>query len=477
MHWKRNHAVSFYRILLPPFPSSFVLVPPFLSVRLTQWHVGQRPEFLPTNRGFDYYYGIPFSVDMGDSYWDNNTQTPLPLLENTTIIEQPVNLATLSPRYIAKATAFMQSAAARNAPFFLYMAHNHVHVPMFCSQQFCNTSLRGPYGDNMAELDNEVGQLVDAIQALGADNNTLMIFTSDNGPWLIEGLNGGSAGLLRDGKTTTWEGGVRVPAIARWPGRIAPGRVTAELASTMDVFTTTYEVPEPRDGQRERGTERKRDRESGGREKGKTKLGQERHAPLRVISLLLVVSRLCRLALAGVAPPADRVIDGRDLSKVLFDPAAPSPHDCLFHYKGTSNRAKGQTGLWAVRCGNYKAHFVTNTYLDPIPVVHNPPLIFNIPFDPSETYPLSNSTAEYKAALATIQAAIAIHEATCPECAPNQMALGGNTTFAVCCDPNSKEKYPQFPACTCNPENWNPYNETTIAAHGARLSQYANHAW
>ena len=165
---------------------------------------------------------------------------PLPLLHNTTIIEQPTNLGTLTQRYADYCADFIQRN--KDNKFVLYMAFNHVHTPNFVSKKFCNTSARGRFGDTDSEMDDAIGQIMAALKENGVDNNTLVFFTSDNGPTLFQGVHGGSAGLLFGGKTTTWEGGVREPGLARWPGRIDAGRVSREVVATYDIFPTMLKV-------------------------------------------------------------------------------------------------------------------------------------------------------------------------------------------------------------------------------------------
>jgi arylsulfatase A len=186
-----------------------------------KWHVGSQTQYLPTNRGFDAYYGIPYSHDM----------TPSILLQNTTIIEEPVVLDTLTQRYAQQAVNFIHQAG--NSPFFLYLAHNAPHLPLFCSSGFSGKSNLGMYGDVITEVDWSVGQVLGALQAAGVDQNTLVIFSSDHGPWF-----NGSPGMLRGRKAETWEGGMRVPLIARFPGQIPAGNTVSSLTTIMDILPT-----------------------------------------------------------------------------------------------------------------------------------------------------------------------------------------------------------------------------------------------
>lgn len=193
-----------------------------------KWHVGTGPQFLPTSRGFDQYFGIPYSHD----------QLPSVLLNNTTMVESPVQLETLTARYTERATGFIESN--RQNPFFLYLAQSFPHIPLAASPAFKGTSGLGMYGDVISELDWSVGQVLQSVKASGLDNDTLVIFTSDNGPWYQ-----GSAGRLRGRKGWSYEGGVREPFIARFPGRIPAqrlsktgGRVSDGVATTMDLLPT-----------------------------------------------------------------------------------------------------------------------------------------------------------------------------------------------------------------------------------------------
>jgi len=209
-----------------------------------KWHLGHLPQHLPTTQGFDTYYGIPYSNDMDAvNGWNlkNLLGTPnidnwnVPLMRNEEIIERPANQHTITKRYTEEAVSFIQQN--KDNPFFLYFPQSMVHTPLFASEKFLNTSPRGFYGDVMAEIDWSVGQVIKALEDLNLDKNTLVVFTSDNGPWLMMREDGGSAGLLTDGKGTTWEGGMRVPGIFYMPGTVQPGTI-ADLGSTLDLLPT-----------------------------------------------------------------------------------------------------------------------------------------------------------------------------------------------------------------------------------------------
>jgi arylsulfatase A len=245
----------------------------------------------------------------------------VPLKENDRIVERPAEQHTLTLRYTEHAVQFIHEH--KQKPFFLYFAHTFPHVPLFASARFSGTSPRGPYGDAVAELDWSVGQLMDTLRREGLADNTFVFFTSDNGPWLIQLQQGGSAGLLRDGKGSTWEGGMREPGIAWWPGRIKPAQVCHEMGSTMDLFATC-------------------------------------------------------INLAGGRVPADRPIDGVDMAPLLFG-TGKGNRQIMFYYRGTQ--------FYAVRKGPFKAHYLTRSDFARTPEEkHDPPLLFNLEIDPSERF-------------------------------------------------------------------------------------------
>ncbi len=284
-----------------------------------KWHLGHHKQFLPTNNGFDSYFGIPYSNDM----------RPCPLVKDEETIELPAKQETLTKRYTEQAVQFIREH--KDGPFFLYFPHTFPHIPLFASADFKDTSLRGLYGDVVEELDWSVGRILDTLRELKIEQNTLVFFTSDNGPWLIMRLRGGSAGLLRDGKGSTWEGGMREPTIAWWPGKIEPGSVSTDVASTMDIFAT-----------------------------------------------------VC--SLSGAPLPTDRVMDSYDLSGVLFGKGA-SGRELLFYYRGYN--------LMAVRKGPWKMHLMTQAaYGQKMPEKHDPPLLYHLDHDPSEKFDVSKQTPE-----------------------------------------------------------------------------------
>ncbi|MGI8907037.1 MAG: sulfatase family protein [Candidatus Sumerlaeaceae bacterium] len=198
-----------------------------------KWHLGRPAEFLPTKHGFNSYFGIPYSNDMDRSHAGG---AAVPLLENETIIEQPVNQDTLTQRYTERAIRYIQDN--KNHPFFLYLPHTFPHVPLHASDKFRGKSARGLFGDVVEEIDWSMGEILNTLRALKLDRKTLVIFSSDNGPWLVKGRDAGSAGILRDGKATVYEGGIREPFIAWWPGKLAPGKTVDEPVISTDMFPT-----------------------------------------------------------------------------------------------------------------------------------------------------------------------------------------------------------------------------------------------
>jgi arylsulfatase A len=303
----------------------------YVTACVGKWHLGHLPQFLPTAHGFDSYFGIPYSNDMDRvkeapagraAFWTPKTEYwNVPLLRNTEVVERPADQTTITRRYTEEAVKLIQEH--RETPFFLYFPHTMPHVPLFRSEEFADRSLRGLYGDVIEELDGSVGQVLDALRDTGLAENTLVIFTSDNGPWLTFDQQGGSAGLLRGGKGSTWEGGMREPTIAWWPGKIEPGSVSAEVAGTTDLFAT-----------------------------------------------------FCNLA--GAEFPDDREMDSHDLTPVLLG-EGKSDREAYFYYRGFE--------LMAARVGPWKAHFLTQDgYGQPQPERHEPPVLYHLEHDPSEKY-------------------------------------------------------------------------------------------
>ncbi len=313
----------------------------YATAAIGKWHLGHLPQYLPTNNGFDSYFGIPYSNDMDrvggpgqQAFFDPKVEYwNVPLMRDEKIIERPADQNTITKRYTEEAVRFIRKS--KDKPFFLYLAHNLPHVPLFTSDEFRNTSARGLYGDVVEEIDAGVGRILETLKAEGLAENTYVVFTSDNGPWLPYDQHAGSAGLLREGKGSTYEGGMREPCIMWWPGRIKPA-VIHDMGATMDLYTTM-------------------------------------------------------LKLAGAEVPTDRVVDGLDLRPALFG-TGPSPRDTMFYYRGAQ--------LYAVRKGPYKIHFTTQTGYGPDrPVKHDPPQLYHLGHDPSEKYDIAKDHPDVIAAI------------------------------------------------------------------------------
>ena len=219
-----------------------------------KWHLGHLPEFLPSKQGFDYYFGIPYSNDMDGidgAWWNyfNNKDDPdfypdidqfqVPIMENDSIVERPADQNTITQRYTDRAIRFIKDN--QKNPFFLYLPHSMPHIPLFVSKEHRGKSKGGLYGDVIEEIDYNIGRIINTIDSLNLDKNTLLIFTSDNGPWLSYKAHGGSAGPLRAGKGTTFEGGQRVPTIMWGPGIVKKG-VVQDMGSTLDILPTIASI-------------------------------------------------------------------------------------------------------------------------------------------------------------------------------------------------------------------------------------------
>ena len=307
-----------------------------------KWHLGHLPEYLPTRHGFDSWFGIPYSNDMDKTdaaktrvkqdrqdgifpspfwYQAQSDQFRVPLMQDNEILELAPDQALLTQRYTEQSIEFIRQNA--ETPFFLYLAHSMPHVPLFASEEFLGQSEAGLYGDVIEEIDHSVGRILDALSSLGLDQRTLVVFTSDNGPWLKYKDLGGSSGMLREGKSTTWEGGMRVPAIFWGPGIVEPDTVDS-IGSTLD-FMNTF------------------------------------------------------AALANHKSTDSKLVDSYNLLPLLMrsaSDASSDPRQELFYYSGDR--------LTAIRRGPYKVHYFTrsqNTHrLQP----QDPPLLFNLDEDPGE---------------------------------------------------------------------------------------------
>jgi arylsulfatase len=202
-----------------------------------KWHLGHLEPFLPTRQGFDEFYGLPYSNDMWPYHPERpDFYPPLPLYQNEQVIDTLTDQSLLTTRYTEKAVDFIDRNNEK--PFFLYLAHSMPHVPLFVSDKFKGKSEAGLYGDVIMEIDWSVGQVMQTLKKYDLEENTLVIFTSDNGPWLSYGTHAGSTGIFREGKGTSWEGGIRVPAIMKWKGKIPEGRVQDKPLMSIDLLPT-----------------------------------------------------------------------------------------------------------------------------------------------------------------------------------------------------------------------------------------------
>ncbi|MEM7370218.1 MAG: sulfatase [Bacteroidota bacterium] len=257
----RNGMTSDKRVVLFPdsnggLPAEEVTIAEVLKQRnyataaIGKWHLGHLPQFLPPAQGFDYYFGIPYSNDMdfvkGSPRYRKNAQVDpnflteskfynVPIIKNTREVERPANQLTYTGRCTEQAVEFIKQN--KDVPFFLYLAHNQPHIPLFAGEEFQGKSKRGLYGDVIQEIDWSVGQVLQTIRELDLSEKTIVVFSSDNGPWLAFETHGGSAGPLRAGKGTTFEGGQRVPTIFWGPGNVKPG-IVHEMGSTLDLINT-----------------------------------------------------------------------------------------------------------------------------------------------------------------------------------------------------------------------------------------------
>jgi arylsulfatase A-like enzyme len=331
------------RVLFPDsaggLPASEITIAELLKTRgyataaIGKWHLGFQPEYLPMKQGFDSYFGIPYSNDMdavvkfsSRAEYINFMKNPkreywnTPLMRNEEVVERPADQTTLTKRYTDEAIKFIR--ANKNRPFFLYLAHSMPHMPLFRSKEFEGRSARGLYGDVIEELDANVGRVLDALRQMKLDGATLVVFTSDNGPWAVFDEQGGSAGLLRGAKGGTFEGGMREPTIFWQPGAIKPG-VAPDIGSTLDLLPT-----------------------------------------------------FC--ALAGAQAPTDRVLDGYDLSAVLRGKGR-GPRQTMFYWRGSKLYAVRRGAFKA-------HFITQSEYGGEPAVTHDPPLLYNLDHDPSEKY-------------------------------------------------------------------------------------------
>lgn len=361
-------------------PECEILLPEILkkagyrSKIIGKWHLGHREQFLPLKHGFDEFYG---STNCHFGPYDDKETPNIPVFRNGEMIgryyeefeiNQKTGESNMTQLYIEEGLKFIQEQNSAGKPFFLYWTPDATHTPLYASKDFLGNSQRGLYGDAVMELDSGVGRILALLKDLKIDNNTLVFFMSDNGAATYEKENGGSTGPFLCGKQTTFEGGMREPTIAWWPGKIQPGLILHQLGSIMDLFTTA-------------------------------------------------------IKLAGLEVPQDRIIDGTNLLPALLKQEINTSKS-IFYYRGNE--------LMAVRQGLYKAHLWTWTnsieefihdnvnfcpgenvtgVMSHQQVNHtDSPLLFNLGLDPGEKYPISNTSAVYKAVMPGLQAVVQEHK-------------------------------------------------------------------
>jgi len=213
----------------------------YATAAFGKWHLGHHKKFLPPNHGFDEYFGIPYSNDMWPNHPTNkNYYPPLPLIEGDEVVETNPDQSRFTTEFTERTIDFIKQN--KENPFFVYLAHPMPHVPLFVSDKFRGKSEQGLYGDVLMEIDWSVGEILATLKELELEENTVVIFTSDNGPWINYGNHAGSTGGLREGKGTTFEGGQRVPCLVQWKGTVEPGRVDHNLVSGIDILPTIAEI-------------------------------------------------------------------------------------------------------------------------------------------------------------------------------------------------------------------------------------------
>ena len=290
-----------------------------------KWHLGRPEKYLPLQHGFDEYLGFPYSNDMQPPQWAS-----LPLIEGNEVVELDPDQTLLTATFTRRAVEFIERD--RQEPFFLYVPYSMPHLPLMPGAAFAGGSPRGTYGDVIEELDWSIGEIIGAINKRGLAKNTLVFFTSDNGPWIIKNEHGGSAGPFRDGKGSTWEGGMREPGIAWWPGTVPKGSVDHEVVTTMDIYVTA-------------------------------------------------------LQLAGARVPTDRTVDGHDISPRLRGSSSSGPRNPLYYY------GPGQE-LHAVRQGPWKMHIMTSSQTGIDYFGAKLPLLFHLERDPGERWDVADQFPE-----------------------------------------------------------------------------------
>ena len=357
-----------------------------------KWHLGIQHPYHPVSRGFDSYLGCPFNLKGCNSTIVNGTATTpnCMVFENYTITSQPADMLNIDERYVQNTKDFISNNIDK--PFLFYFSSYHTHLPQFASSRYINTTKRGLFGDALAQFDGDVGEILSFLKEKGIANKTFVVFTADNGPQLASDLDGGEQGPLKCGKGTTYEGGVREPALMWWPGVIQPNTLSYAMASTLDVFPTM-------------------------------------------------------LSLAGGKPAENVTMDGYDLTDLITGKATSGPRDHMFYYSGKY--------LMAARLNQYKAHFYTmgshcqsdypdsdchsQTFLQ----AHEPPLLFDLNHDPKERQPLH--VPQFATVMTAINDLVAQHNKTMTFGAP-QIDIDISKANFPCCNPSCT---PRPTCCKC----------------------------
>ena len=305
-----------------------------------KWHVGDQPQFLPTQQGFDHYFGIPYSNDMQLKSTESGKPV-VPLLRDDQVAELLTDeqQSPIVERYTEEAIRFITQH--QNKPFLLYLPHTAIHTPIAPGEKFRGKSSNGRVGDWIEEVDASTGRVLDTLRQLAP--NTLVLFTSDNGPWLVKEADSGSAGPLRGGKGSTWEGGVRVPTIAWWPGKIAPNTATDAITGTIDLLPTA-------------------------------------------------------VALAGGTLPPQPIIDGRDISPLLLGQTKDSPRGVHYYFAGYNLQAVRQ-GPWKLAIASQNETMGRPAQPD---ATSNTPRLYNLDQEIGEQTNLANAHPEVVAKLTAL---------------------------------------------------------------------------
>ncbi|XP_065187094.1 arylsulfatase A-like [Sycon ciliatum] len=364
----------------------------YVSGMVGKWHLGIQHPYHPVSRGFDSYLGCPFNLKGCNSTIVNGTErTPnCMVFSNYTITEQPADLLNIDARYVQNVKDFINNNT--DNPFLFYFSSYHTHLPQFASSKYINTTRRGLFGDALAQFDGDVGEILSFLKEKGIANRTFVVFTADNGPQLASDLLGGEQGPLKCGKGTTYEGGVREPAIMWWPGVIKANTLSYAVASTLDIFPTV-------------------------------------------------------LSLAGGKNPENVTLDGYDLTELITGTNPQGPRDHMFYYSGKY--------LMAARLNQYKAHFYTmgshcgEDYPDAdcrgktTLKVQDPPLLFDLARDPKERQPLP--LKQFQAVLTVISDLVAEHNKTMTF-GPPQIGIDVSKDNFPCCNPTCT---PRPECCKC----------------------------